>query len=37
MSEFEELQNPFDQIGEDDISFNVEKFIERLNHTSQDG
>jgi hypothetical protein len=33
----EHLENPFDQIGEDDIKFNVEKFIERLNHKSEDG
>lgn len=32
----EHLENPFDQVGEDDINFNVEKFIERLNHTSND-
>lgn len=32
----EHLENPFDQIGEDDIKFNVEKFIERLNHQSND-
>lgn len=32
----EHLENPFDQVGEDDIKFNVEKFIERLNHTSED-
>ncbi len=32
----EHLENPFDQVGEDDISFNVEKFMERLRHTSQD-
>ena len=25
------LENPFDQIGEDDIVINVEKFISRLN------
>ena len=31
----EHLENPFDQVGEDDIKFNVEKFIERLNHTSE--
>lgn len=30
----EHLENPFDQIGEDDINFNVEKFVERLNHKS---
>lgn len=24
------LENPFDQIGEDDIVFNAEKFVERL-------
>ena len=30
----EHLENPFDQVGEDDIKFNVEKFIERLNHKS---
>jgi len=28
----EHLENPFDQVGEDDINFNVEKFIDRLNH-----
>lgn len=27
----EHLENPFDQVGEDDITFNVEKFIQRLN------
>ncbi|WP_024479297.1 hypothetical protein [Cellulophaga baltica] len=32
----EHLENPFDQIVEDDIKFNVEKFIERLNHTTGD-
>jgi len=32
----EHLENPFDQIGEDDIKFNVEKFVERLNHKSAD-
>lgn len=32
----EHMENPFDQVGEDDISFNVEKFMERLNHTSED-
>lgn len=32
----EHLENPFDQVGEDDIKFNVEKFIERLNHKSSD-
>lgn len=32
----EHLENPFDQIGEDDIKFNVEKFIERLSHKSED-
>ena len=26
----EHLENPFDQIGEDDIIINAEKFIERL-------
>lgn len=26
----EHLENPFDQIGEDDITFNVEKFVENL-------
>jgi len=30
----EHLENPFDQVGEDDIKFNVEKFIDRLNHKS---
>ena len=29
------LENPFDQVGEDDINFNVEKFIDRLNHDSE--
>lgn len=28
----EHLENPFDQVGEDDITFNVEKFIEGLNN-----
>jgi hypothetical protein len=32
----EHLENPFDQVGEDDINFNVEKFVERLNHQSSD-
>ncbi len=32
----EHLENPFDQVGEDDIKFNVEKFIERLKHQSSD-
>ena len=32
----EHLENPFDQVGEDDIRFNVEKFIERLNHQTED-
>lgn len=32
----EHLENPFDQVGEDDIKINVEKFIKRLNHTSTD-
>ncbi|MBN4082100.1 hypothetical protein JYT21_00190, partial [bacterium AH-315-B15] len=26
----EHLENPFDQVGEDDITFNVEKFVDRL-------
>ncbi len=26
----DDLENPFDQVGEDDIQFNVEKFVERL-------
>ena len=26
----EHLENPFDQVGEDDIKFNVEKFIANL-------
>ena len=26
----EHLENPFDQVGEDDISINAEKFIKRL-------
>jgi len=26
----EHLENPFDQIGEDDIDINAEKFVERL-------
>ncbi len=30
------LENPFDQVGEDDIQFNVEKFMDRLNHKSED-
>jgi len=33
----EHLENPFDQVGEDDIKFNVEKFIRRLNHKTGDG
>ncbi|MFT5779230.1 MAG: hypothetical protein ACI837_002187 [Crocinitomicaceae bacterium] len=32
----EHLENPFDQVGEDDIQFNVEKFIEHLNHQSEE-
>ena len=32
----EHLENPFDQIGEDDIKFNVEKFISRLQHVSEE-
>lgn len=28
----EHLENPFDQVGEDDIKINVEKFVDRLNH-----
>ena len=28
----EHLENPFDQVGEDDIKFNVEKFMESLDH-----
>lgn len=32
----EHLENPFDEVGEDDIKFNVEKFIERLEHKSAD-
>jgi len=32
----EHLENPFDQVGEDDITINVEKFIERLKHKSND-
>ena len=32
----EHMENPFDQVGEDDISFSVEKFIERLNHQTGD-
>ena len=28
----EHLENPFDQVGEDDIKFNVNKFIERLEY-----
>lgn len=28
----EHLENPFDQVGEDDVSFNVEKFVNRLDH-----
>ena len=26
----EHLENPFDQVGEDDVKFNVEKFMKRL-------
>jgi hypothetical protein len=29
----EHLENPFDQVGEDDITFNVEKFVNNLNHS----
>ena len=29
----EHLEDPFDQVGEDDITFNVEKFIESLNRS----
>lgn len=32
----EHLENPFDQVGEDDITFNVDKFIENLRHQSED-
>lgn len=32
----EHMENPFDQVGEDDITFNVEKFVQRLNHKSED-
>ena len=32
----EHLENPFDQVGEDDININVENFIERLEHQSKD-
>ncbi len=32
----EHLENPFDQVGEDDITFNVNKFIERLNYQTED-
>lgn len=28
----EHLENPFDQVGEDDITFNVEKFVSYLDH-----
>ncbi len=28
----EHLEDPFDQIGEDDITFNVEKFMDSMNH-----
>ena len=28
----EHLENPFDQVGEDDIKFSVEKFVEGLDH-----
>lgn len=31
-----DMENPFDQIGEDDIRFNVEKFMEHLNHPITD-
>ena len=27
----EHLENPFDQIGKDDITINAEKFVEQLN------
>ena len=26
----EHLENPFDQIGQDDVSINAEKFVDRL-------
>ena len=32
----EHLENPFDQVGEDDITFNVDKFIQQLEHKSSD-
>ncbi|MFC5047230.1 hypothetical protein ACFSTE_08095 [Aquimarina hainanensis] len=32
----EHMENPFDQVGEDDIKFNVEKFMQRLEHQSSD-
>lgn len=32
----EHLENPFDQLGEDDIIINVEKFIKRLGETPSD-
>jgi hypothetical protein len=32
----EHLENPFDQVGEDDITFNVDKFVNNLKHQSED-
>lgn len=32
----EHLENPFDQVGEDDITINVEKFMQNLRHQSKD-
>jgi len=32
----EHLENPFDQVGEDDITFNVDKFVQNLKHQSGD-
>jgi len=32
----EHLENPFDQVGEDDITFNVDKFVINLKHKSGD-
>ena len=26
----EHLENPFDQVGQDDVTFNAEKFMDRL-------
>ena len=30
----EHLENPFDQIGEDDVIINAEKFLARIEHST---